>query len=58
MKGSLETGQETGKEYGFQTTAIKEAITMKVSIKMIKKVDLEFIDGKTGQFMRESFRMT
>jgi hypothetical protein len=54
MKGSLETGQETGKEYGFQTTAIKKTIAMKVSIKMIKKVDLEFIDGKTGQFMRES----
>ena len=47
--------QETGKEFGFQTFAVKKMTATKVNIKMIKKVDLVSIDGKTGQFMRESF---
>lgn len=55
MRDSLEMAPETGKEIGFQTIAIKKTIATKDNTKMIKKVDLAYIDGKTAQFMRGSF---
>jgi hypothetical protein len=55
MKETLEKVRETGKEFGFQTIAIKKVTTMKANIKMIKKVDLVYTGGRMAQHTKESF---
>lgn len=58
MKGNSQKDPETAMEFGSLITMMKTAIAMRANIKMIEKMALEFIDGKTGLFTKGNFWMT
>lgn len=57
MKGISSKAQETVMGIGLLTIWTQTVIVMKVSTKMIRRMALEYINGKTAQLTKESFWM-
>jgi len=55
MKGISSKAQETVMGIGLLTIWTQTVIVMKVSTKMIRRMALEYINGKTAQLTKESF---
>lgn len=55
MKDSLEMAFVMAKEHGFQIIEMKKVIDMRGSIKMTRRVDLDYTDGKMERLIKANF---